>query len=186
MAINKGVLTSEKTEDSDEMYTPYYMVENIIKYISPELKVWCPFDKEWSAFVNRLRENGNEVIYSHIDNGQDFFNYEPQNYDIIVSNPPFSKKDSVLKRLYELNKPFAILLPLNSLQRKSIISCYEKGLQLLSFDFRGGYHNVKQMKEPKEGTPFASAFFCRDLLPKDLIIEHLEKYKRPLNQNLTQ
>ena len=35
-------------------------------------------------------------------------------WDIIVSNPPFSLKDKVLERLYSFNKPFAILLPLNS------------------------------------------------------------------------
>lgn len=33
-----------------------------------------------------------------------------------------------------------------------------------------------------EGTPFASAYFCRNLLPKDLIIEHLEKYDCSLSK----
>ena len=43
--------------------------------------------------------------------------YEPQeDYDYIISNPPFSKKDAILKKLYELNKPFAVLMPLNVLQ----------------------------------------------------------------------
>ena len=53
---------------------------------------------------------------SHIGTGQDFLQYEPQeDYDYIISNPPFSKKDAILKRLYELKKPFAILMPLNVL-----------------------------------------------------------------------
>lgn len=180
MANNIGFLTADTTTKGDEMYTPYYLAQAIVKYIDPSLTVWCPFDKEWSAYVNLLKENGNRVIYTHIDNGEDFFNYEPCGYDIIVSNPPFSKKDEILKRLYELDKPFAILLPLNSLQRKSIIECYKKGIQLLSFDLRAGFHYVDSMDKPKEGTPFASAYFCRNLLPKDLIIEHLEKYNREL------
>ena len=31
-----------------------------------------------------------------------------------------------------------------------------------------------------KGSPFATAYFCRDLLPKDLIIEKLVTYERPL------
>jgi len=180
MSINIGVLKASKTTESDEMYTPFYAVDNLIKYIKSDLVVWCPFDKEWSAFVVKLKENGNVVINTHIESGYDFFDYEPEKYDLIISNPPFSKKDEVLKRLYELNKPFAILLPLNSLQRKSIIDFYSKGLQILSFDLRCDFHNANSLQEPKKGTPFASAYFCRNILPKDLIIEHLKKYHRQL------
>lgn len=57
------------------------------------------------------------MIHSHIDEGKDFFSYEPDEpYDYIISNPPFSCKDEVLKRLYELNHPYAMLLPLPTLQ----------------------------------------------------------------------
>lgn len=181
MASNIGLLTANNTSSGDEMYTPYYLAEAIIKYIPKQATVWCPFDKEWSSYVTLLKENGNKVIYSHIDYGQDFFEYEPiGKYDIIVSNPPFSKKDKVLKRLYELDKPFAILFPLNGLQRKGIVECYNKGIQLLSFDLRAGFHNLSNMDKPKEGAAFASLYFCRDVLPKDLIIEHLKKYDRSL------
>ena len=27
-----------------------------------------------------------------------------------------------------------------------------------------------------------AAYFCRDLLPQDLIVEHLEEYERPLKE----
>ena len=97
------------------LYTTY-AVHPLIKYIPSNKTIWCPFDESWSAFVNELFLNGNKVISSHLNEGLDFFNYEPYYYDIIISNPPFSIKDAVLKRLYELNKPFAILLPMNSLQ----------------------------------------------------------------------
>ena len=113
----------------------------------------------------------------------DFFNYEPYYYDIIISNPPFSIKDAVLKRLYELNKPFAILLPMNSLQGVNIYQYFKNGIQLLAFDQRIGFHNSIDNISPVEGSPFASAYFCRDLLPKDLIIEHLNKYDEALNIN---
>ena len=61
---------------------------------------------EYSNYVKVLSEEGFKVIHSHIDEGKNFFFYEPEcEYDIIISNPPFSQKDNVLKRLYELNKP---------------------------------------------------------------------------------
>ncbi len=61
--------------------------------------VWCPFDKEESNFVKQLSKWAFiDVVFSHIDNGQDFFNYEPKEWDIIVSNPPFTNKRKYFER----------------------------------------------------------------------------------------
>lgn len=181
LAINTGYLTASKNDESNENYTPYYAVDPIVKYISKNMKIWCPFDEEWSAYYNSFKEQGFDVIRSSIQEGQDFFKYEPDNYDIIVSNPPFNIKDKILKRLDELRKPFAILLPLNSLQGSVRYgNCFKNGIQLLSFDQRIGFHKVDKMKLPVEGSPFASAYFCRGVLPKDLIVEKLVKYEKSL------
>lgn len=180
MALNVGVLTSSSTPEAQEMYTPYYAVDPIMKYIPKDKTVWTPFDLDWSSFYQSFRGGGYKVVRSHIDEGQDFFTYEPEDYDVIISNPPFSLKDKVLKRLYELDKPFAILLPLNSLQGKSRYKYFKQGIQLLSFDQRVGYHNLEHMDVPVEGSPFATAYFCRNVLPRDLIVEKLEKYNKSL------
>ena len=120
------------------------------------------------------------MVRSSLQDGQDFFEYEPEQWDIVVSNPPFSVKDKVLERLYSFNKPFAILLPLNSLQGKTRYKYFTQGVQILSFDSRVCYHNKENMDVVVKGSPFATAYFCRDLLPKDLIIEKLNIYERPL------
>ena len=49
-----------------------------------------------------------KVIYTHIDKGYNFFYYEPDKYDIIISNPPFSCKDDILK------DSFFVFVPLDS------------------------------------------------------------------------
>ena len=175
---NIGYLKASK--NNDECYTPHYAVHPLIKYIPSNKVIWCPFDEEWSAFVNELFLNGNKVISSHINQGLDFFNYEPQYYDIIISNPPFSIKDAVLKRLYELNKPFAVLLPMNSLQGVNRYKYFRNGIQLLTFDQRIGFHSTKDSMNPVEGSPFASAYFCNGFLPRDLIVEELSAFERPL------
>ena len=79
-----------KHNDSDEWYTLPALVEVVQPFIKPNQVIWCPFDTSESAFVKVLSKT-NQVIYSHIKTGQDFFSYEPTtHYDVIVSNPPFS------------------------------------------------------------------------------------------------
>lgn len=184
MTINKGFLMCDRTEKGDEVYTPFYAVEPLLKYIPKDKIIWCPFDEEWSAFYQLFTENGYKVIRSSIVEGQDFFTYEPEeHYDIIVSNPPFSKKDEVLQRLNDLGKPFIVLLPANSIQGKKRYNvCFKNGIQMLCFDSRIDYHMNSNFDTYTKGSHFGSAYFCRDVLSKDLIVEHLKKYERPIKK----
>ena len=159
---------------------PLYAVDPILKYIPKDKIIWCPFDEEWSAFYRRLKEEGYNVVRSSLKDGQDFFTYEPNKWDMIVSNPPFSSKDKVLERLYSFKKPFAILLPLNSLQGKTRFKFFTQGIQLLSFDSRISFHKPDSMDIVIKGSPFATAYFCKDLLPRDLIVEELKFYEKSL------
>ena len=112
MALNKEYLTCDRTANGDEVYTPFYAVDPLVKYIPKEWTIWMPFDEEWSAFYQTFKERGYNIIRSSIKDGKSFFEYEPsERYDCIISNPPFSKKDMVLQRLDKLGKPFAVLLP---------------------------------------------------------------------------
>ena len=90
---------------SDEKYTPRYAVLPIIKYLSRRATIWCPFDTEHSEFVLTLKEHRFKVVHSHICTGQDFFKYEPERWDVIVSNPPFSNKAAVFGRCLGFGKP---------------------------------------------------------------------------------
>ncbi len=101
---------------------------------------------------------------------------------MIVSNPPFSIKDDILRRLWELDKPYAVLFPLNDIQGKKRFEYLKDDIQLLAFDQRIGFHRMDSMDKAIEGNCFASAYFCKHVLPRDLILEHLEKYERPLMQ----
>lgn len=125
---------------------------------------------------------GWQVERSSIDDGQDFFTYQPEDFDVIVSNPPYTQKDRVIERLYELEKPFAVLLPLNSLQGVDRYRYFKNGIQILTFDKRIGFHNAENMEEYRKGSSFATAYFCRDILPRDLILEELREYRKPLKE----
>ena len=79
-------------------------------------KILCPFDKADSYFVKVLTENGFEVEHSHIDDGIDFFEIENLNeYDAVVSNPPFSKRQAIFEKLFNAKVPFALVINFNGL-----------------------------------------------------------------------
>lgn len=189
MSLNKGYLTASRTVEADEVYTPYYAVDPLIEFVEAfktrnkleKITIWCPFDEEWSAFVQTFREKGYDVILSNLVNNQDFFTYVPsKNFDIIISNPPFSKKDKVLDRLYALKKPFAILLPIASIQAQDRFVNFRKGLELLAFDKRIDYHTRGDFQNYRKGNHFASGYFCKDFLPEKLMFRELNKYSKPL------
>lgn len=177
MPENKGYLTADRSAAGDERYTPVYAVIPLLEFAPPssEAVIWCPFDKEWSAFVKVFRDAGYKVECSHIDNGQDFFTYEPENWDVMISNPPFSKKDEVLRRAYELGKPFALLLPANSIQGKTRFDIFKNDVQMLCFDSRIGFMDPEHTDNPVEGVSFGSAYFCRNFLPSKLELRKLDK-----------
>lgn len=177
MGVNKGYLTAKTDKASDEVYTPAYAVKPLLKYLDrgnkPFYTIWCPFDTEESEYVKQLRAEGHKVIATHIDNGQNFFTYEPEeHYDFIISNPPFSLKDAILKRLIELNKPFAILLPLPALQGQKRFP-YLKDCEALIFNKRINFYKDLNTKEIQKGVSFASIYVCKNFLPFDLIFEEL-------------
>lgn len=121
-----------------------------------------------------LESAGHEVIVTHIDNGQNFFYYEPEeHYDYIISNPPFSCKDAILARLSELNKPYAILLPLPTLQGQGRFEDLV-GAQALVFDKRINFYTDLAHTSMAKGVSFASIYICKNFLPKDLIFERLD------------
>lgn len=156
----------------DEYYTPKILVEPIKKYIKPNSVIWCPFDTEESEFVIELSKE-HKVIHSHIWEGKDFFEYEPdEEYDYIISNPPFSRKLEVLDRLYSLGKPFAIILGLPILNYQNICNFFlDKKLQLLIVDKKVSFDGYQ--------SAFNSSYFCSNMLPSDLIFTHID------NNNVT-
>ena len=122
---------------NDECYTPSYGVEPIIKYLDKDKIIWCPFDTDKSEFVRILKREGFKVVNSHISLGQDFYEYEPEEWDIIVSNPPFTNKRKIFERCIQFGKPFALIMSNTWLNDSAPKQLFEDiDLQLLMFDNR--------------------------------------------------
>ena len=163
-------------DKSDEKITPAYAVKPLLKYIPKGWVVWCPCDEPSSQYVKLITANGNKVIHSHIFEGKDFFEYEPEeHYDCIITNIPFKRKRLFVERALDLDKPFAILLTLASFNDKyPIFSFYERNKQpqLLKFNKRIHFTDVNGNVEKK--TTFQSGYIGWNLFPKDFIIEELD------------
>jgi len=181
MANNQVYYTSG---GGDEQYTPAKTVELLLPHIQ-HLKnktIWCPFDREDSQFVQVLRKNGFKVTYSHIDYGQDFFAYEPEAWDVIISNPPYTNKRRYWERCLALDKPFALLLPVNilsdsvinvSLRERERDGCVPQ-LQLLIPSRRTRFYNAKTGEIGKSPT-FKAAYFAIGVFKQQIILADLEK-----------
>lgn len=153
---------------NDECYTPSYGVTPIIQYIPKDAKVWCPFDTKDSEFVKQISQS-HSVVYSHINEGQDFFNYEPYHWDVIVSNPPFTNKRKFFERALSFNKPFALIMSntwLNDSAPKQLFK--DKDLQLLMFERRMEFVQPNGITTGK--VTFSSSYYCWNFLPKQLIM----------------
>lgn len=158
---------------NDEMYTLAYGVKPILKYIPRDAIVWCPFDTENSEFVKQISQK-NGVINSHINMGEDFFDYEPEKWDVIISNPPFTNKRKFFERALSFGKPFALIMSntwLNDAAPKQLFK--EKDLQLLMFDKRMLFSKPNGSIEKK--ITFSSSYYCYNFLPQQIIMEELIK-----------
>tara|TARA_B100000683_G_C12392006_1_gene515923 strand:+ start:259 stop:798 length:540 start_codon:yes stop_codon:yes gene_type:complete len=168
-SFSKELLYS--TGSNDECYTPDYGVEPILKYIPKDAIVWCPFDTEESEFVKQISKQ-NKIVYSHIMTGQDFFDHEPDKWDVMVSNPPFTNKRKYFERALSFGKPFALIMTntwLNDSAPKQLFE--DKDLQLLMFDKRMKFNSPDGRANDK--ITFSSSYYCWNFLPKQIIMEKL-------------
>lgn len=133
------------------------------------VKDYIPRDKVlWESFYGDgksgqyLRELGFDVIHKDIN----FFDNNLG--DIIISNPPFSKRRDIFTRLKKLDKPFMmVMFPI-------VLSCkwfldLDMDIQVIIPKKRPKFYHLELNK--KNYTPNGGTwFFCYKMnLPKDLI-----------------
>ena len=150
---------------SDFFQTPNIALEPIVQFIPKEYTIWEPA----SAGGNLIRfftEKGYTIRGSDLSTGVDFLTNEVD-ADCIITNPPFSIKDKWIKRCYDLDKPFMLLLPITGLEGLKRQAMYKKyGIQLICFNRRINYQTPSGQGA---GAYFSSAWFTHGFnLPSQL------------------
>lgn len=91
--------------ESDKLVN--YLVKN--KIINKNQRIWLPFNDYGSNIHKSLKENGFRNLKI---TKRDFYTINDNDFDIIISNPPFSGRSKLFKRLIQINKPFILLQPI--------------------------------------------------------------------------
>ena len=127
--------------------------------------IWAPFFYDGSI-KTKLKRIDIDIIHED----RDFFTWEPEQYDVIIDNCPFSIKKRILRKCVDLQKPFALLLPIDTLERKYIADMFgeDDKFQVLIPKQRYNFCNNKK------SIPFKSVWICYDMrlrTNKQLIFE---------------
>lgn len=167
--------TSKAKGKTDEWFTPRYAIEPIADFVPKGAVVWCPFDTEESEFVKVFRKRGLSVIATHIKDGIDFFSSEvPSGVTHIISNPPYSRRNDVLERLYKIGLPFAMLLSsLGICEGRRYVQYKQNGVQFLIPSRRVDYINGESGEVGS--VAFQSWYVCWKMLPKDIVFVDIKR-----------
>jgi hypothetical protein len=151
-------------KDSDNYATDKLGWEIIQQYIPKDKVIWSPFYCD-----GKQKEYFEEMGYNIIHQDKDFFTYEPDNYDIIVDNPPFGKMKDICIRLKKIDKPFILIGFSRVLLMKWFQKLFKDNLQVIIPFKRPTFTHLTN---PKKGytPPFGVQYYCYKMdLPKDLI-----------------
>jgi hypothetical protein len=96
---------------------------------------------------------------------------------ILLANPPFSEKTRLFEKLIELERPFAILLPIAQTMetqvRQDLFNKFD--VQLLHPNKRIHFFSPIE-GTVKKATTFSSGYFCGGgVLPRDLVFANIDK-----------
>ncbi len=155
---------SSSWEKHDDYMTRKETWNNIKQYIPENKLIWEAFYGDGNS-GKYLQELGFEVIHEDIN----FF--EEDRGDIIVSNPPFSKKKEVLQRLKQVDKPFIIICPISMLNTNYYRELFANDCQLIIPRKRIQFITLKNGETKFEGRcHFDCAYYCYKIgLNRDIV-----------------
>ena len=149
-----------KTNAPNDFQTPPEALIPLLPYIRREWIIWeCASGN--GNLVNELTRCGFSTLGTDIKQGWDFLQDTPFEFDCIITNPPYSLKQEFLQRCYELQKPFALLLPLTTFETKKRQELFIKnGLEVIFLPKR---INFETPDGNGKGSWFATAWFTSGL-----------------------
>ena len=152
--------------ENNEYYTKVETWQAILKFIPTDKIILEPFFGDGTGADN-LRSLELNVVSEDVDFNEALDHF---NYDLTITNPCFSPKilKLFLKKLYEIDKPFIIILPITKITTKYFQQYFKDKIQMIMPSSRISFNS----KDPsKKGSPsFPSIYVCYKMeLPQDII-----------------
>ena len=156
---NNRKLTLKK---NDECYTPDKVWDDIFEYMPIGGKVYEPFYGEGHTF--RWLENSKLFDKVLGKKGLDFFSHTAtarlRICDYVISNPPFSIKFKILKKLVAFDKPFILLFPLGSINTNSFLNAFDKKINNVSIIIPKGRMKFIVNGSVAKSPSFETCYLC--------------------------
>ena len=157
-------------QQHDDYMTPKHAWEDIKQFIPNEYNtIYEPFYGDGSS--GKILE---EILPEKniIHNDVDFYEYSTKyDYDMILSNPPFSDAKKIMPKMLELNKPFILLMPSSKINTSYFRAWKDKNIQIIIP--RKRIHFIKFVKGKEvesKGANFDCFYYCYKMnLPSDII-----------------
>ena len=153
----------------DECQTPGYALEPIYSLIGRNMVVCDPCSGE-GILVNQFTKSGYHTMCGDIQDGQDFLVSTKENWyigkdypPVFVTNPPFSLKYKFLSKCYELEFPFALLMPVETIGTKTAQEMFKQhGIGIIWLSKRVNF-KMPYKKWENSAAQFPAAWFTHNL-----------------------
>lgn len=156
---------------NDEIYTPIEALNSLLYFINLKNKIIFECCYGEGDLTNHLKNKGYTV---YANKNIDFFKINNNNnFDIIITNPPYSNKRDFIAHAIQLNKPFAMLVPLTTLEGKVSNELFSKNeIQIIIPSKRINFLKHKG----KKGSWFCVIWLCYKMnLPNQINFYKEEK-----------
>lgn len=157
-------------EKNDEYYTPDWCMDYILPFLKKlkgkkeDFTIWEPACGKKQMIVKYLTRHGIKAVGTCITKGQkfNFLTHKPTfQFDMILTNPPFTLKKEFIDKCLEYKKPFIVLVPVRILDNTSWYPIYLKN----NFSFLIPRKRIDYIKQngDKSKSAFQSMFLCYGL-----------------------
>jgi len=158
-----------KKKKLDHYTTPLYVWKMLLDYLDlgKDTIIYEPFynDSKSKTYLGKLGYNN--VIHEN----EDFFeNYDKYKYDIILSNPPYSIKQNILKVLYKIDKPFVLIVPTAIISKLYLKNIFNDDIDKVQYIIPSRRLQYEVNGYNQKRCCFDCLFFCYKLeLKRDIV-----------------
>jgi hypothetical protein len=148
-------IPAQRSGSPNDFYSPYEVLDPLYAYIPSGSIIWESACGSGNL-VKELQRRGYEVIGSDIQEGYDYFTYQPDTWNLSITNPPYSLKTQWLKRSYELGKPFSLLCPYTLLEGQERQELFRAcGIEIVFINKRYKFETASQLGRSSPWFPTA-------------------------------